>query len=431
MIGNGDPAVKSYSDPAIAGCGLPSEGFVRTSTTYNLIRDCQQTGSLYIPRGVTVTINGNHHTITAASDHIPIYTAGTLTARDFVLTGSTRYIIRALLRSDLLIENAIFRGNSRPILLADHTATFRKVLFENNSEAGSGGTDASALRILRRSTVILEDSIFRGNSGGAAVIYAGEANPYDRNAIVTLQGCNTFEDNTPENIANPNLTVTDNNTGPCPAFMFSRFSMFSPPPPKIDEDGPRTSDPRTTTASYGSSGDFQAPDSCHSVNNIEAIAMGVVACVFRRTRGGETILQVYGIDENSNGFHLLTVRQSQLDAAFGESIIGVSPDGRALVVMWADRNVTIKVGPDAERKILHLTLRGGLYGQITEFFTTYGDAPGLPYLGTHGQSRAPASTPDNNGVTALQDCIVTTFGILNFRQSPPARSIPWFPMTPR
>ena len=86
--------------------------------------------------------------------------------------------------------------------------------------------------------------------------------------------------------------------------------------------------------------------------------------------------------------------------------------------MWADRNVTIKVGPDAERKILHLTLRGGLYGQITEFFTTYGDAPGLPYLGTHGQSRAPASTPDNNGVTALQDCIVTTFGILNFRQSP-------------
>ena len=148
MIGNGDPAVKSYSDPAIAGCGLPSEGFVRTSTTYNLIRDCQQTGSLYIPRGVTVTINGNHHTISAASDHIPIYTAGTLTARDFVLTGSTRHSIQALLRSDLLIENAIFRGNSRPILLADHTATFRKVLLENNSEAGSGGTVASALRIL-------------------------------------------------------------------------------------------------------------------------------------------------------------------------------------------------------------------------------------------------------------------------------------------
>ena len=46
--------------------------------------------------------------------------------------------------------------------------------------------------------------------------------------------------------------------------------------------------------------------------------MGVVACVFRRTQSGETILQVYGIDENSKGFHLLTVRQSQLDAAIGE-----------------------------------------------------------------------------------------------------------------
>ena len=56
-------------------------------------------------------------------------------------------------------------------------------------------------------------------------------------------------------------------------------------------------------------------------------------------------MSIYGVNNQSLGFHMLTAYRSQLDAAVGESIIAVSPDGRALVVMWADRNVTIKVGP--------------------------------------------------------------------------------------
>ena len=149
---------------------------------------------------------------------------------------------------------------------------------------------------------------------------------------------------------------------------------------------------------------------CQSTDTVQAIPMGVVACIFRHTEGGgNTLLSIYGVDEESVGHHLLTVTQGQLDAASGESIIAVSPDGRALVVMWPDRNVTVKLGPDHERKILHYTFAGGLHGRLINTTTTYGEAPGLPSLA--------------GGAATAQICHVTTNDILNLRQQPERATI--------
>ena len=82
------------------------------------------------------------------------------------------------------------------------------------------------------------------------------------------------------------------------------------------------------------------------------------------------------------GIHKLTVSQSQIAPLHGESIVAVSADGRVLVVMWPDRNLTVKVGPDHESKILHMTFAQGLQGRVLGLITTYGQAPGLPYLGS-------------------------------------------------
>jgi hypothetical protein len=136
--------------------------------------------------------------------------------------------------------------------------------------------------------------------------------------------------------------------------------------------------------------------------------MGVAACVFRFNDHGNTRIDVYGLNPDSTGSFMLSVNKAQADAAAGrESVLAVSPDGRALAIAWADGNVTIKVGPDHENKILHLTFENGLGGPVLSFVTTYGTAPGLPYLA--------ASAPP---ATVAKKCMATTTHMLNLRDAP-------------
>ena len=257
----------------------------------------------------------------------------------------------------------------------------------------------------------LRDTIIRNASGGgAAFTFRGS------NLSITLEGCITFENLLPmiyrfsgsKSLAN---TVIDNSTGPCTAQ--SQHEIL--PIPSARSTLPSAA-PQNRQI-------YLLSSLCASRDGIEAIPLGSIACIFRARVAGETVLAIYGVNDQSVGFHLLTAYQSQLDAAVGESIIAVSPDGRALVVKWADHNVTIKVGPDHEGKILHLTLDQSLHGRAISLITTYGAAPGLPYLSNFGHAPASADTAER----PLQGCQVTTTEYVNFRRVPSGRILTTLP----
>ena len=98
--------------------------------------------------------------------------------------------------------------------------------------------------------------------------------------------------------------------------------------------------------------------------------------------------------------------QAQIDAACA-GMIARSPDGRAAIFVADGGDVTVSVGPDFEGKVAHVTLGGGIYGEVVSGFTTYGPPPGL----------AGPSAPRTCART-LQNCMVRTNYIVNFRDAP-------------
>ena len=99
--------------------------------------------------------------------------------------------------------------------------------------------------------------------------------------------------------------------------------------------------------------------------------------------------------------------QAQIDAACAPGMVASSLDGRAAIFAEAFGNVSVAVGPDFEGKIAHVTLGGGIYGEVVAVFTTYGPPPGL------------AGPPAPQVCArALRSCMVRTKYIVNFRDAP-------------
>ncbi len=401
-IGNGGSSARQYSTPPAAPCGLPVAGFVLESITYSLSGDCQQTDTLYLPAEYTVTVIGNGYRIRGGA-FTSIASAGTTTIRNAIFTGSTGYPIKTMGHKTITIERSTFRGNQAPVYILDAVANFDHVLFEGNSTTGTGWYSSSSLMVFRAATVTVNNSTFRNNSGGVGAIFAGDdfsGNPLGRLAIVRL--CRvTFEGNSPKDIEDPNGLSSIVDTCPSPS---------GPPGAFLPE--PEQKSPTERTAA---SAPVLLPGGhCPTVSGGGTFAMGVAACVFRFHDQGSARIEVYGVRPDSTGYFMLRVNQAQVEAAAGrESVLAVSPDGSALAVAWADGNVTIKVGPDHERKILHLTFKGGLDGAPISFITTYGTAPGLPYLA--------ASAPSVAG--AANKCLATTMHVLNLRDAPGGKVI--------
>lgn len=374
-IGNGGSADREVAAPKPERCGLPSEGHLEQSAEYTLTGDCQQSGTLFIPKGLTVTINGYGHTINAASGKIPIFTAGDLTLRNLEISGSSSNPLTTRLTSKLSIENVIFFGNGGPVEIVDNVATLDRVIFESNSTQRTGPRDSSALRVLLSADVTVRDSIFRSNSGGSGALFAGMAhylacadnnNELCPGSSTTLEGCITWAVNSPADIAPASANrLTDNSSGAC------SFDKLVFPVLEVADD-----------SQSNGAGMLIPPDICERTEAINAIPVGAIACIFRWSSEIGAVLEVWEIDPvASKGHRKLTVTQPEVEALLGrEAVIAVSLDGRILVVVWADGNVTVKVGPNREGKILHTTLKGGIGGEVIGIISTYGPAPGLPYI---------------------------------------------------
>lgn len=408
-IGNGDSATKVAPEPTPTACGLPAQGFIGRSTTYNLNGTCVQTGPLYFPVGVNVTINGNWHSITSNGFRASmLYVAGGFTMSKVTMRDHNFYPLYSILdKHRFAISETTFSRIALPVHFRGSQGTLSKIIIEDFDVRWANWT--SAIHVTVEAEVAATDVILRRNQGRVLL-------DVTQNSSLTIEGCYTNAENTPDTVSGSGA-FTDNSTGPCPEFDFPEPSLNRP-----DEVG-LACNPHCYVYSVLP---LQPATTCDSRDDIEALPLGSVACVFRLSNpAASPVLSVYGIDENSAGFHLLTVAQWQVEAAAGEAVIGVSPDGRALLVKWPDGNLTIKVGPDEEGKLLHLTLEGGLSGRVLEFLTTYGPAPGLPYLG-RDLSRAVNTVTAVDGSLApsatsafiRRSCFATTNYILNLRQQP-------------
>ena len=104
-----------------------------------------------------------------------------------------------------------------------------------------------------------------------------------------------------------------------------------------------------------------------------AFHLGSIGVVYR---GGE-VMEIYGINERSEGVLLLFITQPEVDAVQPYGLVATSADGTVAVTVWEDRNVTISMGgPSNEGKVHYVTLKGGLGGEMLEYGTRLGSAPG-------------------------------------------------------
>ena len=398
-IGNGDQAVNVVPAPAPAACGLPASGLIEKPFTdkssgkmkvvYNLSGDCQLTGALYFSQSSEVSINGNGRTITAKDNSSLLFSAGTTTIRNAIITGvSHPYAsLYSHLREPLVIENTVFRDNGGPIYLFDSTTTLDNVLFRGNSTSYASTFDwaNSAIRHWGDSDTTIRNSTFEDNSGGVAAIYAGRSNGKTK-----LEGCVTFSNNSPKDIHDPSSVLTNSTGGAvCPAYALPAIVDISRRSAEREQRRP----PSAAT---------RLPPGHHAPVNV-----GSLARIFRRSDGAVPYLQVYGISEQSTGYHILTVTQTEVDAV-GDGLVAITADCHARVTVAANGDVTVSSGLNGDGSLLHTVLEGSVVGPVISTYTTYGDTlcPDTGALQSASQS------------TALADCMVRTTAVLNFRETP-------------
>ncbi len=413
-VGNGGSSEMQFPQAPVSDCGLPLGGFIYGKRIFNLKGDCAPSSRLWIPYESDVVINGNRYTINGSGAPSDIFAvAGKFKLSNAVVSGVNRYPILTYLDRNMRVSNSIFRDNAGPLVIQDSNFSLEDTLIENHQQSSSNSLSGIFMNLSARVTV--RDSVLRNNAGGLSVIYTGRSYQYGADPVLTLEGCTAFEGNSPRDILDPSGFLIDNRTGPCPpdkVFLVTP-TVLAPAPaapaPAADSSGcnPHNCPP-------------PQPQICERQSEIEALPLGDIACIFRYSKAGETVVHVYEIDRESKGFHQLTLTNSQAAALQGEQIVAVSADGRVLAVVWPDDNITIKAGPNYEGKIAHITFAGGLGGGVIDMRTTYGPAPGLPYTNLalpHRIQSGQAAQPVAQAAAPL-DCMVTTQYILNLRDAP-------------
>lgn len=94
---------------------------------------------------------------------------------------------------------------------------------------------------------------------------------------------------------------------------------------------------------------------------------------------------------DSRGYFILGVTQPRVDTVLPpQALVACSADGRVAVRVWADRNITVAMGPSPEGKTHHVTMEGHLNGRVISTIDTYTGLPCAPQPAT----AAPPAAPD-------------------------------------
>ncbi len=207
----------------------------------------------------------------------------------------------------------------------------------------------------------------RTNQGGANIVTPTSVNwaaGFAARWLAKLKSNNNCDANTastttrPQGVAAPPTIPTATSTATVPA-------------------APTPAAPANDDGSGGGDGDKS--DQCI----LGTVGSSSVYCI-ARFADGTVLLQIYRVDDNSEGHWVMNVSQAAVDAVSGAGCVAASPDGRYAVRVWADGNVTIYDGPDHESKVFHNTLKGGLSRTVISTETTYSSTP--PGMGCPGYS---------------------------------------------
>ena len=355
------PLRANHLTVVIGACGFPISGGIGhgETHTFTLTEDCRlEEGTVGF--SANITVHGNGYRIYGPNETIAIVVDGTTTLawvslNDVTIIGGGSHASHFPTfwvdgpQARLSMNNVTIRDAVEPIgVMAASVVELRDVRFVNN--VSSAGTLFSAVGVkdLGSSATII-NGIFRNNDGSEGVVLALDG------GSITFEGCLTFEGNTLQgiNVDHPGYvafgnssTITDNSTGPCPV--------------------------------------ASVDDTCTRLG-----AIGLIC----RLLDSQPAIDIYGISAESQGYILLHVTQSMVDAAQPAGLVANTDDGRVAVIVWEDRNVTIQMGPTDEGKIHHVTLAGDLNGPVIGTIDTIG---GPPAAGLTPAKPAAGPTPPTN-----------------------------------
>ncbi len=229
------PAAAQPTNPPLADCDFPAQGKIVATVTYTLSADCTLTGPLTKNGPVSITINGEGHTITfpigkkaLLEDEINTVCSGsTINLNEVTIDagGSERAggtLPRAMrICGTLDADEVTFRGGyGGPFLvvLEGGRAELSNTLFEDNfhSELGNDRSNNASAALIS-GVADFEDVVIRGNRySAAAVKLRRNQNADEDTATLTTTGCLWTAGNIPRNIDDTYGDWTDNSSDdPC------------------------------------------------------------------------------------------------------------------------------------------------------------------------------------------------------------------------
>ena len=356
-IGNGHQA--AIPAPALMACGLPAPGNWDASATYTLRADCVWTGRTTISENVNITINGGGHQLSA----FPGIVLATAATSSVTMNNVALSTARVFNWGDFRAAGFKLSNTSNGFINFGE-ARFSNALFEDNS------TSASNLRSVlfawnryENGFASFTDTVFRNNNGGLGTLQ-------NVGAIIELNGCITFENNTPDTFSG---TITDNRSGACGDGIGPRspFTLSGPSQSRSPEHESRA----------------QVMTNCFQ-------PLGAIGFICRPEGKPET-LQVWEISPANEGRFLFAVTQPQVEA-LAAGLVACSADGRAALrvgmqyevrqifandskyleqLLVPRRYITVSMGPTDEGKVHHVVLDNALHGRVFGTVDTFGGPP--------------------------------------------------------
>ena len=232
------PVAQEYYNPDPKPCGMPDRGPIAVTVTYNLTADCDMRYALYthVEPTVTLTINGNGHTIRPRSTSyrhnrgIWITNASSkLVLKNVTIDGSLDFFQGMIYSEGTLdLDNVTIRS-VRAIystaIISKGDATLDNTLFEDLTNFDLPLTTSGVTAMTSDGSATLTNTVVRGSYGGAGVFRAGTG------GTLTLNGCATFTGI----IATGKLhSVTDNTGGTKCSGTIGNGDKAVDPPAELD-----------------------------------------------------------------------------------------------------------------------------------------------------------------------------------------------------
>ena len=402
-IGNGDSS--AIPAPALMACGFPEAGNLDVSATYTLSADCELTGgTYYISEDVSIRVIGKAHTLRSSRGSYHFRTAATSSLRleNVGLEG-----IRFFNWGQLAAERIKAVNTVNSFLLNMGEARFSNSLFlENRATSAGQRSVALAYNAYQNGYTSFTDVTFRGNTGGLGVLATF-------GAVIDLNGCVYFEDNSPvDTYIYPGRggVVNDNRDPDCDSPI---VDPLVPPPARRRSGSSSAARESAICNPHCALPPVPVFEEC----DLKLGAIGLIC----RPRRQPPVAAVWRIRSNPEGetlpavgSFLLSVNQPQVEAA-AEGLVACSADGRlAIYTGLSDelrrvfenspqydeelrvprRYIVFSKGPEPkEGKVHNIVLDNALDGRVFGIVDTYGGPPAPECVKAPPAPPAPVPTP--------------------------------------